>query len=576
MELVHVDIVGPISPKSLNGNCYFIPMYDDSRGISLVRFIAQKSDAPSAIKKMVNELERVQNCKIKRFVVKRVRSDNAKEFLSSELQQWLSRKVIIQELTPPYSPESNGRAERINRTLLDMARTMLLDCEHIPERMRLWAEAVNTANYIRNRMYTSASYDPNKTPYEIVMGTKPDLYHLRKFGSKGYVHIPKPRRKGNFDKRADVGYCVGYASVNGYKIYLPKSKEVIVSKDVSFDDMEDISTVYERTENSTEEDVSEGPLDNLIDQTDGNIGGVSQQTVPPFSHGHSSTEDNIVATEDDLEAVTHYPSLRRSSRQRSTPERFEPGMIALVAQLGNCDATTPLSYVEAMGCSDHKEWEAAMDAEMSSLNRNTWELVPLPANARPVRSKWVYSNKRDAFGNIIRRKARLVAKQFTQKDGVDYDEIFSPVVEFTTVRFMLVFACQQNLSMIQVDVKTAFLKAELDECIYMEQPEGYISIDYREHVYKLHRAIYGLKQAARAWHTLCDSLLKSFGCVRSSADTNLYNLRFSDELVFILVYVDDMLLIGKSSQCLTKTVNLISHRFGIRKKTLCLDSSEWL
>ena len=152
LDLVHIELVGPISPTSLNESRYFIPMYDYDSSLSLVRFITKKSDAASAIREMVNELERVQNSKIHRLVVKRIRSNNAKEFLSTNLKHWLSEKGIIHESTPAYSPEPNGRAERINRALLDMARAMLLNAQLVPGWMQLWAEAVNTANYIRNRV----------------------------------------------------------------------------------------------------------------------------------------------------------------------------------------------------------------------------------------------------------------------------------------------------------------------------------------------------------------------------------------------------------------------------------------
>ena len=191
----------------------------------------------------------------------------------------------------------------------------------------------------------------------------------------------------------------------------------------------------------------------------------------PSSLDHATNSSN---EENDLERLTYYPGLRRSSRQRSVPERFEPGMIAMLSQLGNDDAYTHLSYSEAMNSADCAEWKAAMDEEIGSINKNSWRLVPLPGNAKPVRSKWVYLNKRDSSGNISRRKARLVAKGFTQKDGVDYNEIFSPVAKYTTVMFMLAYACQNNLSIIQIDVKTTFLNAELEECIFMEQSEGFV------------------------------------------------------------------------------------------------------
>lgn len=207
-----VDLVGPVKPTSLNGSRYFIPINDDAIALSLVRFVKRKKDAALAIKEMITELERTQESKVQCLHVKFIRSDNPKELISKELEDGLRSKSIVHQLSPPHSPESNGKAERLNRTLLDMARTMLLDASNIPNHKVLWAEAVNTANYIRNRLYSSASNDPNKTPYEMVMGSKPNLSHFPTFGSRAFVHIPKAKRKGKFDKRAEQRFCVGFTA----------------------------------------------------------------------------------------------------------------------------------------------------------------------------------------------------------------------------------------------------------------------------------------------------------------------------------------------------------------------------
>ena len=113
-----------------------------------------------------------------------IRTDNAKEFLSKEIKQWLTRRGIVHELSAPYSPESNGKAERLNRTLMDTARSIMATAKHIPRYQKLWAEFVNTANYLRNRLYASAANDKNKTPFEAIFGRKPDLSHVQKLGSK--------------------------------------------------------------------------------------------------------------------------------------------------------------------------------------------------------------------------------------------------------------------------------------------------------------------------------------------------------------------------------------------------------
>ena len=167
LELVHADIVGPIKHSSLSGKQYFVPLYDDSTGVSLVRFIKTKDAAGAAIKEMITSLEslrqnRVRNLQITCYEteqdrMRRLRTDNGMEFLSNNFRKWLAKKGIHHELTSAYSPESNGKAERLNRTLLDMARTMLLSVPHLPKKKHMWAEAVNASCFLRNRMFTSAS-----------------------------------------------------------------------------------------------------------------------------------------------------------------------------------------------------------------------------------------------------------------------------------------------------------------------------------------------------------------------------------------------------------------------------------
>lgn len=232
LDLVHTDIVGPMHDKSFGGALYFIPVYDDASSLSLVRFIRSKDDAPKAVQEMVTELETALNGKVKRISVKRLRSDNDSVFLSSSFQEWLKEKGIIHERTAAYSPESNGKAERLNRTLMDMARTMLTNITNADMRSKLWAEAINTSNFIRNRIYCTAASEKGKTPYEIIMRKKPDIGFIRTFGSKCFVHIPKQKQRKKFEGRAKVGILVGYDRGNCYRVFIPHEKRTVVARDV--------------------------------------------------------------------------------------------------------------------------------------------------------------------------------------------------------------------------------------------------------------------------------------------------------------------------------------------------------
>ncbi|MCO5582384.1 hypothetical protein L7F22_036279 [Adiantum nelumboides] len=158
----------------------------------------------------------------------------------------------------------------------------------------------------------------------------------------------------------------------------------------------------------------------------------------------------------------------------------------------------PICFDEAIG---NMKWEQAMEEEMVALDVNeTWELVPLPEGKKSIGCKWVYKVKHNADGSISRYKARLVAKGYAQTYGIDYEETFSPVAKMAIVHAVIVVAASKGWLLHQMDVKNAFLHGDLQEEVYMEQPQGYEEVKHPGHVCKLKKALYGLKQAPRAWH----------------------------------------------------------------------------
>lgn len=182
-----------------------------------------------------------------------------------------------------------------------------------------------------------------------------------------------------------------------------------------------------------------------------------------------------------------------------------------------------------------------MDEEMESLASNsTWTLVELPPGARAIPVKWVYKIKKTAGGAVDRFKARLVAKGFRQREGIDFGEVFAPVSKYSTLRALLATTAALDLELHQLDVKTAFLNGELEEEVYVQQPEGY-SEGGTQLVCRLHRALYGLRQSPRAWHTRLKDELHQLGFSPSAADPSL----FRDSSAFVLVYVDDILIAAK-------------------------------
>jgi ATP-binding cassette subfamily B (MDR/TAP) protein 1 len=205
------------------------------------------------------------------------------------------------------------------------------------------------------------------------------------------------------------------------------------------------------------------------------------------------------------------------------------------------DGSEPECFSEAIKDENKKEWNKAMQEEMDSLYKNhTYELVKLPKGKKVLKNKWVYRIKQEEHTSHPRYKARLVVKGFSQRKGIDFGKIFSPVVKMTSIRMILGMAASLNLEVEQMDVKTAFLHGELEEEIYIEQPEGFLVKGKEDYVCKLKKSLYGLKQAPRQWYMKFEFVMGEQGYKRCSSDHCVFIKRFSgDDYIILLLYVDD-------------------------------------
>uniref|UniRef100_A0A2N9EX91 Reverse transcriptase Ty1/copia-type domain-containing protein n=1 Tax=Fagus sylvatica TaxID=28930 RepID=A0A2N9EX91_FAGSY len=234
----------------------------------------------------------------------------------------------------------------------------------------------------------------------------------------------------------------------------------------------------------------------------------------------------------------------------------------LHTQLSKSNGLEPTTVTKAL--LDPK-WRKAMSDECDALVKNgTWELVPPNSTQNIVGCKWIFRIKRNSDGSIDRFKARLVAKGFHQRPGVDYLDTFSPVVKPTTVRVVLSLAVSRGWSLRQLDVNNAFLQGHLSETVHMQQPPGFVDQDHPSYVCKLRKAIYGLKQAPRAWYHELRTFLLSSGFKNSHADTSLFVLTTAAQKMYILVYVDDLIITGDNNKMIDSFVDGLAHRFSIK------------
>jgi hypothetical protein len=537
LQLVYSDVCGPMPVESNGGRKYFVTFTDDYSRYCSVYFLRFKSEVLEKFKEF--EAMTRNECG---YGIKALRSDNGGEYISDEFQNYLKSKGIRHELTTPYSPQQNGVAERSNRTLMESARSMLAHAR-LPE--SYWAEAVATAAYIRNRIPTSAIKE-NKTPFEKWYGRKPDISGVRVFGCVAYAHVPDVHRQ-KLDKKATKLRFVGYSKDHkGYRLMDEKTSKVIVRRDVVFN----------------EADFNPLMRNEQIPKATAELEEVSEDTV---------TEDEIemeqqepIAAPEQQEEEPH----QQRTRNRRPPIRFGRDEYADTAVIEHTAYSSqvmePTTLKEALsGC--HKEsWRNAVESEYSSLIENeTWELVKLPAGRKPIGCKWVFKLKYGSNGEIERFKGRLVAKGYAQRYGVDYDETYAPVVRFSTIRAVLAFAVKNDMLIHQMDVVTAFLNGKLDEEIYMEQPEGYRVPGKEDHVCKLKKSLYGLKQSPRCWNAEFTKYMRELKFTQSGADSCVF-IQNDEELSIIAVYVDDLIIITSTNKRMKELKQLLASQFKMK------------
>lgn len=260
------------------------------------------------------------------------------------------------------------------------------------------------------------------------------------------------------------------------------------------------------------------------------------QEDEPISSEHDITKNN------NQQEVPKF-ILRRSDRMVKPSTRYSSNKYVLLIEAGDPD-----TFEEDMEDDHKKEWMDAMQDELNSMHENqTFDLVCLPKGKKALKNRWVFRVKQDESTSSLKYKARLVVKGYSQKQGVDFDEIFSPVVKMSSIRVVLGLAARLNLEIEQMDVKTAFLHGDLEEELYMEQPEGY-RVKGKEHcVWRLKKSLYGLKQAPHQWYKKFESFMAKHTFARTTSDHCVFVKHFSkDDFILLLLYVDDMLIVGQN------------------------------
>lgn len=255
-------------------------------------------------------------------------------------------------------------------------------------------------------------------------------------------------------------------------------------------------------------------------------------------------------------------SLRRSERERSLPSKFLDYFTGFSASAVGFpfSSDVPETYKDIDAREDRDLWYQAVDDELKSMMVNAvWKLTTCPASVRPLKTKWVFRLKEDETGRQVRHKARLVVKGFLQRPGIDFEDTYAPVAKLSTVRVVLAVAVNEGFDIHQMDVKTAFLHGILKEELYMEVPDG---VQAKPGIVcKLGKSLYGLKQAPRCWNERFNSTLLKLGFRRSNRDYCLYVSTEKGDTMYLLLYVDDLLIVGRNIQTIEKLKRCLADEF---------------
>lgn len=554
LDRVYTDVCGKLPVESIGGSRYFVTFTDDHSRYCWVYAIRSKSDVFKTFVKWLSMAEKQTGKSLKVL-----QSDNGGEYLSDEMKTFLVNRGIVQRLTSPGNPYQNGVAERLNRTLIDLVRAMM---HHKDVSKIFWAEALSVAVHVRNRV-TTRGLNSSTTPYQLMYSRKPNLSHLRVFGCRCWYKVGL-QGADKLDPRARESILVGYArGSRGYKLWDTEERKTVVSRDVVFD--EEGTSVIMNDDHATS-DMTIPKTDPFTGDPDtgengeGN-GSPLQDGVPDVDEVGADPEEGITQSE----GTTDVCGIRRSTRERRKPDWYE----AAVALLSNAESDNPKSFSQAISGCDAGIWKDAMNDEHKSLmDNNAWKLVPRPVNRNVVSCKWIYRVKEEqkVDGCLgIRHKARLVARGFSQIEGLDYYETFAPVVKFTSVRVLLSLVSVNDLHLHQMDVITAFLNGDLDEEVFMEQPEGYEEGEPSQVVCLLRKALYGLKQAPRQWYAVIDEFFcKDLVMVRNPADDCMYVRHDGNDLLLIALYVDDLLIACSNMETLQITKKKLCKKFRMK------------
>ncbi|GJR47422.1 retrovirus-related pol polyprotein from transposon TNT 1-94 [Tanacetum coccineum] len=513
LNLLHMDLCGPMRVASINGKKYILVIVDDYSRYTWTLFLRSKDETPEVLKEFLTMIQR----NLQAPVIS-VRTDRGTEFLNKTLNAFFKEEGIEHQTSTPRTPEQNGVVERRNRTLVEAARTML-SASKLP--LFFWAEAIATACYTQNRSIIIPTHE--KTAYHIINDRKPSIKHLHIFGCTCYL----TRDGENLDKMKEKGdscILVGYSTQSkGYRVYNKRTRLIVESIHLRFDEFKEMSEtsvandtsglVPQRQKASDYDNPDPAPeLQNVSPSADTTV--PSQQELDllfgplydEFFNDEPTTPTNVHAEEnnDDQAEFTNPFCTPVQEAAESSSRNLGNSNVHTFNQPHNSEyrwtKDHPLTQVRGNPSKPvQTRRQLATDPEMCMFALTVSIVEPKNIKEAMADSAWIEAMQEELHQFDRLQVWELVDKPFgknqrlmLRKVGIDFEESFAPVARLEAVRIFVAYAAHKSFPIYQMDVKTAFLNGPLKEEVYVAQPDGFVDPDHPDKVYRLRKALYGL------------------------------------------------------------------------------------
>nr|GEU31030.1 putative ribonuclease H-like domain-containing protein [Tanacetum cinerariifolium] len=611
-----MDLCGPMRVESINGKKYILVIVDDYSRFTWVKFLRSNDETLDFIIKFLKMIQ----VRLK-VPVRRIRTDNGTEFVNQTLRDYYEEVGISHETSVARSPQQNRVVERRNHTLIEAARTIKLhdlsffhvfgalcyptnDSENLGKLQpksdigifigyaptkkafriynRRTRRIVETIHVDFDELTAMASEQSNSGPAlnEMIPGTISS--GLVQISSPSTSYVPPPRNDWDllFQPMFDELLNPSPSVVNQAPEVIALIAEVIPLVHANSTGSPSSTTVDQdapspsKPHTTTKIQSSVIPQDVRDDNLDMEVAHMRNDPLfgVPIPEVTSSQSSSTVSPQSIMQ--TNHPMPHHNSKWTNDHplnniigQLFRPvsTRLQLHEQALFCyydaflTSVEPKTYKKALTQSC---WIEAMQEELNEFERlEVWELVPRPDQVIVITLKWIYKVKLDELGGILKNKARLVTRGYRQEEGIDFEESFPPVARLEAIWIFLAYAAHRNMVIYQMDVKTAFLNGNLREKVYVSQPDGFVDPDNPNHVYKLKKSLYRLKQAPRAWYDMLSSFLLSQDFSKGSVDPTLFIRKNGNELLLVQIYVDDIIFAASTLELCDLFANLMCFKF---------------